>query len=140
MRPMRKNFSRRFFKWASTDFTFFGGTRRIIPTPILKDCSNSPVSILPSLARYLKIAATGDVREGGNPAARDNIFQRRRVTQMRLQQFRANLISDFGDVDIRLQLRNFENQFPRQRVSVSVQTGGRERQQSVSGLDVLAGQ
>src|SRR6266699_1700702 len=59
MRPMRKNFSRRFLRSASTDFTFFGGTTRIIPTPRLKDCSNSSVSIVPSLARYLKIAGTG---------------------------------------------------------------------------------
>src|SRR5213079_3154576 len=42
-----------------TDFTFFPGTTRIIPTPMLKDCSNSPVSIFPSLARYLKIGSTG---------------------------------------------------------------------------------
>src|SRR5205823_4055629 len=59
MRPMRKNFSRCFFRSASTDFTFFGGTTRIIPTPILKDFSNSPASIFPSLARYLKIEGTG---------------------------------------------------------------------------------
>src|SRR6266403_1751964 len=44
---------------ASTDFTFFAGTTRIIPTPILKDCSNSPGSIFPSFARYLKIGSTG---------------------------------------------------------------------------------
>src|SRR5881227_2511186 len=58
-RPMRKNFSRRFLRSASTDFTNFGGTTRIIPTPKLKDCNNSSVSIFPSLARYLKIAGTG---------------------------------------------------------------------------------
>src|SRR5947208_971498 len=58
MRPMRQNFSRRFLRSASTDFTNFGGTTRIIPTLILKDCSNSSVSIFPSLARYLKIAGT----------------------------------------------------------------------------------
>src|SRR5438876_12326922 len=56
---MRKNFSRRFLRSASTDFTNFGGTTRIIPTPKLKDCNNSSVSIFPSLARYLKIAGTG---------------------------------------------------------------------------------
>src|SRR5437764_7794775 len=32
-RPIRKNFSRRFLRSASTDFTNFGGTTRIIPTP-----------------------------------------------------------------------------------------------------------
>ena len=37
MRPMRKNFSRRFLRSASRDFTNFGGTTRIIPTPMLKD-------------------------------------------------------------------------------------------------------
>jgi len=37
IRPMRKNFSRRFFRSASTERTFFGGTMRIMPTPMFKD-------------------------------------------------------------------------------------------------------
>jgi len=37
IRPMRKNFSRRRFRSASASFTNSEGTRRIIPTPRLKD-------------------------------------------------------------------------------------------------------
>jgi len=166
MRPMRKNFSRRFFKSASTDFTFFGGTTRIIPTPILKDCSNSPLSIFPSLARYLKIAGTGQdarsisaftplgstrgrfpgmplpvmcARAETQPRA-TMFFSAGRVAQMRLQQLRADFISDFGDVGIRLQSSNFKDQFARERIAVGMQAGGRQRDQSVSGLDTLAGE
>src|SRR5271156_1735636 len=59
MRPMRKNFSRRRFRSASTDLTLAGGTMRIMPTPMLKDCRSSLVSILPSAARNLKMGGTG---------------------------------------------------------------------------------
>src|SRR5205823_5300165 len=64
MRPMRKNFSRCFFRSASTDFTFFGGTTRIIPTPILKDFSNSPASIFPGIvARALNLQISCQTRK-----------------------------------------------------------------------------
>src|ERR1700674_5334206 len=56
---MRKNFSRRRFKSASTDFIYFGGTTRIIPTPKLKDFNYSSFPIFPTPARYLKIGGTG---------------------------------------------------------------------------------
>src|ERR1700730_7195148 len=59
MRPMRKNFSRRRLRSASTDRTFCGGTTRIMPPPTLSECNSSFVSIFPTLARYLKIAGTG---------------------------------------------------------------------------------
>ena len=80
------------------------------------------------------------MREGGNPTARDDVFQRGRVAEMGFQQLRADFISDFGDVGIRLQLSNFKDKFAGERIAVGVQAGRREREQSVSGLDALAGQ
>src|SRR5258708_356579 len=59
---------------------------------------------------------------------------------MRLQQLRADFISDFGDVGIRPELGNFKNQFAGKRIAVGVQASGRQRNQSVARLDALAGQ
>src|SRR6266852_5717771 len=59
---------------------------------------------------------------------------------MRLQQFRADFISDFGDVGVGLEFGDFENQLARKRIAVGVQAGGWQRDQGVSGLDSLAGQ
>src|SRR5438132_3570044 len=47
-------------------------------------------------------AAAGDVRERGNPAARDDTLQSRRIAEMWFQQLRADFISNVGDVGIRL--------------------------------------
>src|SRR5271163_1413009 len=53
-------------------------------------------------------AAAGDVRESGNPAARDDIFERGSIAQVRFQELGSNFVSDFCDVRIRLQFGDFE--------------------------------
>lgn len=84
--------------------------------------------------------SAGDVRKRGNPATRNNISQRRRVAQMGLQEFRANLVADFGDVGFGLQVGNFEDQFACQRIAVGVQPCGWKRQQRVAGLHGFSGE
>lgn len=59
-------------------------------------------------------APAGDMGQSGNPAARDDILERRGVTQMRRKELRANLVSDFGDVSVRLQTSHFKNEFSSQ--------------------------
>src|SRR5207302_5506123 len=75
----------------------------------------------------------------GNPAPGDDVLQRRRITYMRLQQFRADLISDIGHVSIRLQLCNLKDQLAGERIAVGVQSGRRQGDQSIPGLDALPG-
>ena len=52
---------------------------------------------------------------------------------MRLQQFGADLIADFGHVGVGLEFGDSENQFARQRIAVGVQTARRQRDQHVAG-------
>ena len=66
------------------------------------------------------------MRQSGNPAARNDIFQRRRVAKMRLEQLGAYLVSDFRDVRVRLELGNFEHQLARERIAIGVQPGRRQ--------------
>src|SRR5713226_2083427 len=58
---------------------------------------------------------------------------------MRLQQLRADFISNLGDVSIGLQPGNFKDEFAREGIAVGVQPGGGQRDQSVPGLDAFAG-
>src|SRR2546422_7945391 len=46
----------------------------------------------------------------------------------------------FGDVGVRLQPGDFENEFAREGIPVGVKTGRGEREQGVTGRDVLAGE
>jgi len=105
LRPMRKNFSRCFFKSASTERTFFwrrdenhadphverlkqfAGVNFAELGKVLEDCRHGPGSEVnfrfhatgQHAGQVSGDAAAGDVREGGNPAARDDVFQRGRV-------------------------------------------------------------
>lgn len=65
-------------------FNVGGGTTRIMPMPMLKDCSNSLVSIFPSTARNLKMGGTGQEARsicaftpGGERAASCREYRRR---------------------------------------------------------------
>ena len=56
-------------------------------------------------------AASCNVRESGNPAARDDIFERGSVAKVRLQKLGADFVSYLGDIRVRLQLGDFEDKF-----------------------------
>jgi len=67
-------------------------------------------------------------------AAGDKTLERRRVAHMRLQQFRGNLVSHFGHISVRFQFGDIEDQFPRERIAIGMQTRRRQRQQGVAGF------
>src|SRR6267142_2903884 len=59
---------------------------------------------------------------------------------MRLKQLGADLVAHFGDVGVRIQLGDFENEFPGEGVAVGMETGGGQSEQRVAGLDVFSGE
>src|SRR4029077_14678267 len=83
-------------------------------------------------------AATGDVGEGGDPASREEIFDSGGVAEMRLEEFGADFVADFGDVSVGLKLGDFEGELAGEGVAVGVEAGGGKREQGVSGLYVFA--
>src|SRR5258708_19811846 len=58
---------------------------------------------------------------------------------MRLQQLRADFISNLGDVSIGPEPSNFKDKFACERIAVGVQPGGGQRNQRVSRLNAFAG-
>ena len=72
--------------------------------------------------------------------ARDDILERRRVADVRLEKLGADFVADFGDVSVRLEIGDLKDQLARQRISVGVQADGWQSDQCVTGLDILSGE
>src|SRR5882724_1090431 len=85
-------------------------------------------------------AAAGDVGEGGDPTFIEKIFQGGGVTEVRLQEFGADFVADFGDVGVGLELGDFEGEFAGEGVAVGVEASGGKGEERVAGLDIFAGE
>src|SRR5258706_9946708 len=59
---------------------------------------------------------------------------------MRLQEFGADFVANFGDVSLWLEFCDFEDEFARERVAVGMETGGRKREERVAGFYTLSGE
>src|ERR1700722_20167717 len=75
------------------------------------------------------------MRQSREPSARYKIFQRRGITYKQIKQLRAYFIAHFRDVRFWLQLCDIKYQLARERISVGMQPGRRQRDQRITRSD-----